>query len=232
MFRVEVSFHIIILGLIQGPTFNTLNYIQHTLRYTEWIHHKKSSINTVLTVTQKWAIYYKLVGGRRGSHPSAFWRETSWGESRWDGEKWPFIFDGSKREGELTVIQTAFRADRRLRISHAGSECGALGGQWPLPTGPPEKRLSKKRDTLHLNDVWLTLRVKCSLHASVQFHLSLITENTCLHWFRYQHGSSCRCKGTSFPLIWIHSDGNTWIIFGSTFSPASATKWHAWLASQ
>lgn len=32
-------------------------------------------------------------------------------------------------EGELTDIQTAFRADPGLRISHAGSECGAQGGQ-------------------------------------------------------------------------------------------------------
>lgn len=75
-----------------------------------------------LTVTQRWAIYFELVGGKRGSHPSAFWRETSWGESQWDCEKWPFIFDGNEREGELTAIQTAFCADPRLRISHAVSK--------------------------------------------------------------------------------------------------------------
>lgn len=121
-----------------------------------------------------------------------FWRETSRGESRWDGEKWPFIFDGNEREGELTVIQTAFHADPRLRISHTGSECGVLGGQWPLPTRPPEKRLSKKKDTLYLNDVWLPLRVKCSLHNWK--HLPA------LRWFHYHYGSSCWCKGSTFPL--------------------------------
>lgn len=41
----------------------------------------------------------------------------------------PSSFDGSEGEGELTVIQTAFRADPRLRISHAGSKCGELGGR-------------------------------------------------------------------------------------------------------
>lgn len=89
----------------------------------------------------KMAIQEEPVGG---NHPSAFWREMSWAESRWDEEKWPFIFDGNEREGELTVIQTAFCADLQLRISHRGSECGELGGQWPLPTRTPERRLSKK----------------------------------------------------------------------------------------
>lgn len=74
--------------------------------------------------------------------------------------------------------------------------------QWMWCTGrtvtpanrAPRKEAVKERDTLHLNDVWLPLRVKCSLHASMQFHLSLITEDTCLHWFRYHCGSSCWAK--------------------------------------
>lgn len=157
---------------------------------------------------------------RPGSRPPTFWRETSGGESRWDGEKWPFIFDGNEREGELTVIQSAFHADPRLRISHTGSECGVLGGQWPLPTRPPEKRLSKKKDTLYLNDVWLPLRVKCSLHNWK--HLPA------LRWFHYHYGSSCWCKGSTFPLNtfrWWNMGGGglgTGSLF--TFGLASATK--------
>lgn len=115
------------------------------------------NINTGLAGTQKWAIYYQL-GRRRegrreegkegGGHPPAFWRKTSWGQEWWDGEKWPFMFDGNESEAELTVIQTAFRADPRLGICHAGRESGELGGHWPLPTGPLEKKLCRK-ETLH-----------------------------------------------------------------------------------
>ena len=122
------------------------------------------------------------------------------GRHRRDGEKWPFIFDGSEREGELTVIQTASPADLWLRISHAGSECGELGGQWPPPPppcqqGPPEKEAVKKRDTL--------------------------TPKWCL--------TACGSKGLSTWKHAIPFSSNNWeylpvLIFGLTVAAADGTK--------
>lgn len=201
-----------------------LNFIQHKLHCTEWVHHTTIQ-NAGLTVTQKWAIYYKLLGGRRGRHPSAFLRQISWGESWWDWEKWPFIFDGNDR-GRADSYPNSF-----LCRSAAQNQSRR---QWVLCPGrtvtaanrAPRKEAVKERDTVQLNDVWLPLRIKCFLNASIQFHISLITENSCLHWFWYHYCSSCWCKGTSLPLIWIHLHDKTWMLCGSlfTFGLTSATK--------
>lgn len=141
-------------------------------------------------------------------------------ESRWDGEKWPLILDGIEKEWELTVIQTAFHADPRLRISHAATVC--CTGRTVTPANrAPEKRLSKKKDTLYLNDVWLPLRVKCSLHNWK--HLPA------LHWFWYNYGSSFGCNGSTFPLNTVSRSTNIilfiWLGEGAfTFSVAFTTK--------
>lgn len=152
--------------------------------------------------------------------PSVFWVKASRAESRWDGEKWPFILDGIEKERELTVIQTAFHADPRLRISHAATVC--CTGRTVTPANRvPEKRLSKKKDTLYLNDVWLPLRVKCSLHNWK--HLPA------LHWFWYNYGSSFGCNGSTFPLNTVSRSTNIilfiWLGGGLfTFCAACTTK--------
>lgn len=74
----------------------------------------------------------------------------------------------------------------------------------------PQKRGCQRKRHLHLSDAWLPLRVKCSLHASIQFHPSLITEKTCPYWFWYHCGSSWWRKRTSFPLIWIQPHDKMW----------------------
>ena len=179
--------------------------------------HGIASIDAGLTVIQKWVICYKLVGERQGSHPSAFRRETSWGETRWDGEKWPFIFDGDEREGELTVIQTAFCADPQLRISHAGSKCGVLGGQWPLPTGPPEKRPSKN-ETLK----WCLTASESQVLSTCKNAISSFSNNwKCLHWCWYHYDTSCWSKGT-FWFQHIHTKSLCWSLF--TYGLSCATK--------
>lgn len=153
-------------------------------------------------------------------NPSVFWVKASQAELRWGGEKWPFILDGIENERELTVIQTAFHADPRLRISHASTV--RCTGRTVTPVNrAPEKRLSKKKDTLYLNDVWLPLRVKCSLHNWK--HLPA------LHWFWYNYGSSFGCNGSTFPLNTVGRSTNIilfiWLGEGVfTFCIACTTK--------
>lgn len=84
-------------SVLQQEKFGLINYVYVaiSLLYETIIQndcylfrHGHSEMSHLFQVDRRWS----------GRHPSVFWREMSWAESQRNWEKWPFIFDGSKRE--------------------------------------------------------------------------------------------------------------------------------------
>lgn len=127
-------------------------------------------------------------GGLKATEESfAFSMETCW-----YGEKWPVVFDVDGKEGEPTVIQKAFHADPRLRLSRTGSKCGALGWEWPPANRATRKVSVNKKNIVPYRNVWRPQGVGGSLpHWK---HLPA------LGWFQYRTAAA---TGEKHHLSWL-----------------------------
>lgn len=101
------------------------------------IRSRSAKENTVQRLSVTSELWFGGLKARKESF--AFLKETCW-----YGEKWPVVFDVDGKEGEPTVIQKAFHADPRLRLSRTGSKCGALGWEWP-PANRATRKVSTKK---------------------------------------------------------------------------------------
>lgn len=129
LFRVKCFFQTVI---VLWQMCKDIDVLPRTLFNAKFIIRSRSAKeNTV----QRLSVSPELwLGGQEARKESfAFSKETCW-----YGEKWPVVFDVDGKEG-ATVIQKAFHADPRLRLSRTGSEWGALGWEWP-----PANRATRK----------------------------------------------------------------------------------------
>lgn len=145
--------------------FKDIDVLPRTLFKGKFIIRSRSAKeNTVQWLSVTSELWFGGLKARKESF--AFSKETCW---YW--EKWPVVFDVDGKEGEPTVIQKAFHADPRLRLSRTGSKCGALGWEWP-----PANRATRK---VSVN------KKKISFYTEIsgdhrESSVLCITENICL----------------------------------------------------